>query len=83
MIRFKYSIAKGGYPLASHTVKAGTAAFAQQMGVRGPGEQLVFDTFDDLPANLRPKPLSDFDIDTVLMGGAAPYVPKHLQKKKK
>lgn len=98
MIRFRYAIAKsGGDPtqpcnFADNALKVAAGAIASGVAGAAGGaassaaaqpQANVFDSFDDLPAGLRPHQFSDAEIETVLMGGAAPYVPKHLQKKKK
>lgn len=74
-IRFTYAIAKnGGKP---HGVAAAVAA-ASNSAVAN-----VFDFYDELPKHLRPHVFGEVEMETIQMGGAAPYVPKHLQKKKK
>lgn len=74
-IRFTYAIAKnGGKPhgAAAAVAAASSAAVAN-----------VFDFYDELPKHLRPHVFGEVEMETIQMGGAAPYVPKHLQKKKK
>ncbi|CCW68427.1 unnamed protein product [Phytomonas sp. Hart1] len=44
--------------------------------------QVVYNSFNDLPQNLQPKIISEDIIEKITMGGADPYTPKHLQKKK-
>ncbi|KPI85867.1 hypothetical protein ABL78_5048 [Leptomonas seymouri] len=76
-IRFTYAIAKtGGKP---HAAPATTAAAA----VVSSAAASVFDFYDELPKHLRPHTFEEVEIETIQMGGAPPYVPKHLQRKKK
>lgn len=83
MIRFRYAIAKRGGGSAAESVNTSAAVFAQQKGVRNTEDPVVYESFDELPVNLRPKLMTESEMETVLMGGVAPYVPKHLQRKKK
>ncbi|KAG5496412.1 hypothetical protein JKF63_02714 [Porcisia hertigi] len=75
-IRFTYALVKGGGIAAAP--KAPTAGAATITHV-----QTIFESFDELPKHLRPRVFCDAEMDVIQMGGAAPYVPKHLQKKKK
>ncbi|KAK7195817.1 hypothetical protein NESM_000512800 [Novymonas esmeraldas] len=87
-IRFTYALAKSG---ARAPAPAAAAAAAASSGGGGGGAaattagpvQAILESFDALPKHLRPHVFDEVEMETVLMGGAAPYVPKHLQKKKK
>lgn len=80
LIRFKYAITKNGgkvfqYPslLKMSDVKQSTSL----------PSVVLYGSFDELPAHLRPHQYSEEEIETILMGGAAPYIPKSMQKKQK
>jgi hypothetical protein len=76
-IRFTYAIAKnGGKPY-------GAPAAAAAAAVASCAAADVFDYYDELPKHLRPHVFEEVEMEIIQMGGAPPYVPKHLQKKKK
>lgn len=78
-IRFTYAIAKnGGKPYGAAATPATAAA-----AVASSAAANVFDYYDELPKHLRPHIFEEAEMETIQMGGAAPYVPKHLQKKRK
>lgn len=79
-IRFTYALAKSGAAGAKAPAAAAAGAAA---AAAPPPVQSILDSFADLPKHLRPHVFEDNEIETILLGGAAPYVPKHLQKKKK
>ncbi|KPA84988.1 hypothetical protein ABB37_01422 [Leptomonas pyrrhocoris] len=71
-IRFTHAIAKnGGKPYAAAAAIVSSAAAN------------VLEYYDELPKHLRPHVFGEVEMETIEMGGAPPYVPKHLQKKKK
>lgn len=84
MIQFRYGVrpvstavaAAGGVnvaaPSASPVVKETANAPVQ-----------VFESMWDLPANLRPKYISDEEMEYIRFGGATPYPPEKAPKGKK
>lgn len=82
MIQFKYALQKGGANSAADSVRANSAAAALKAGVRGVLIGTIFESVDELPHRFRPTVPSEAEMETILMGGATPYVPKHLLKKK-
>ncbi|KAG5470757.1 hypothetical protein LSCM1_02006 [Leishmania martiniquensis] len=83
-IRFTYALAKScrssGILKAS---AAGVGASTTKPPAEGAAVRTIFESFDELPAHLRPHVFEEAEMETIHMGGAASYVPKHLQKKKK
>ncbi|EPY16164.1 hypothetical protein STCU_11510 [Strigomonas culicis] len=79
MIRFKYALQKSGG--AASAVKATAAALGS--GTVAAAGSVLLDSEDQLPARFRTHVFSEQEMETIMLGGAAPYVPKHLQKKRK
>ncbi|CAG9580489.1 hypothetical_protein-conserved [Leishmania major strain Friedlin] len=76
-IRFTYALAK------SCGSTAGAGATATPSAAKSAPRQTILASFDELPKHLRPHVFEEIEIEMIHMGGAASYVPKHLQKKKK
>ncbi|CCW60304.1 unnamed protein product [Phytomonas sp. EM1] len=93
LIRFTHAIAKSGVvppvvKLSPEVSKVMLPTEAKQPMVKTITDkasqitQVIYDSFNDLPQYLQPKLLSEDDIERIMMGGADPYTPKHLKKKK-
>ncbi|KEG12459.1 hypothetical protein DQ04_01701100 [Trypanosoma grayi] len=75
LIRFIHAIRKGG----------GLGANGKGSSSVGGGatSKAVLDSFDALPKKFQPRLFTEEEMELIMMGGAAPYVPKSLQRKKK
>ncbi|KAH9578742.1 Ribosomal protein S36 [Trypanosoma melophagium] len=70
LIRFTYAMKKsGGAVVGSSTVAASPV-------------KNILETFDELPTKFRPHVFTEEEMELILTGGATPYVPKSLQRKK-
>lgn len=62
--------------------KAAAPAVAAPPPAAAVAPAAVLDSVWDLPANLRPKPISEAEMTAVRFGGASPYPPAKDKKKK-
>ncbi|KAG5495665.1 hypothetical protein GH5_03330 [Leishmania sp. Ghana 2012 LV757] len=85
-IRFTYALAKScgsAVALTSSAEGASATAAATTTSAVDSAAKTIFESFDELPTHLRPHVFEEAEIEAIHMGGAASYVPKHLQRKKK
>ena len=81
MIQFRHGVREASTVAAPAAAAAATKAAPPAATTAQPAA-VVLDSVWDLPANLRPKVISEAEITAVRFGGASPYPPPKDKKKK-
>ncbi|KAF8285633.1 hypothetical protein TcYC6_0049940 [Trypanosoma cruzi] len=77
LIQFKYAVKNGASSVGG--VKAAVASDKSSSNVLA---GTFVETFEELPKKFQPHLFTEEEMELIMMGGATPYVPKSLQRRK-